>query len=103
VGQDRETHGQRQSTIAQHGDLLDSDTRLDSALGDPRGRPCRYADGILVRSNMMTWYAAIYCTQVDPDTIMVCCAAPWFSFTCGDCGPLCGQSESDSAPPTTKV
>jgi hypothetical protein len=29
----------------------------------------------------MSWYAAIYCTQVDPDTIMVCCAAPWFSFT----------------------
>jgi transposase-like protein len=27
----------------------------------------------------MTWNAAVYCTQVDPDTVMVRCAAPWFS------------------------
>jgi hypothetical protein len=31
---------------------------------------------------LMTWYAGVYCTQVDPDTIMVCCAAPWFSLAC---------------------
>jgi PBP1b-binding outer membrane lipoprotein LpoB len=31
LGQDRETHGQRQSTIAQHGDLLDMNTTLDGA------------------------------------------------------------------------
>ena len=27
----------------------------------------------------MTWYDAVDCTQVEPDTLMVCCAAPWFS------------------------
>ena len=27
----------------------------------------------------MTWNAAVYCTPVDPDTVMVRCAAPWFS------------------------
>jgi hypothetical protein len=27
----------------------------------------------------MIWNAAVYCTQVEPDTLMVCCAAPWFS------------------------
>jgi hypothetical protein len=41
-----------------------------------------FAADILVSSNLMTGYAAIYCTLVDPDTVMVCCAAPWFSFTC---------------------
>jgi hypothetical protein len=30
----------------------------------------------------MTWNAAVYCTQVDPDTVMVRSAAPWFSRTC---------------------
>jgi hypothetical protein len=30
----------------------------------------------------MTWSAAVYYTQVDPDTVMVCCTAPWFSWTC---------------------
>jgi hypothetical protein len=44
---------------------------------DPAGQ----AADILVRSNLMTCYAAIYWTQVEPDTIVVCCAAPWFSFT----------------------
>jgi hypothetical protein len=49
---------------------------------DPRGDPLGYAADILVRSNLMTWHAAIYFTQVEHDTIMVCCATPWFSFTC---------------------
>ena len=30
----------------------------------------------------MTRSAAVYYTQVDPDTVMVCCTAPWFSWTC---------------------
>jgi hypothetical protein len=30
----------------------------------------------------MTWNAAVYDTQVDPDTVMVRCAAPWLSWTC---------------------
>jgi hypothetical protein len=30
----------------------------------------------------MTWSAAVYCTQVDPNTVMVCYTAPWFSWTC---------------------
>jgi hypothetical protein len=38
--------------------------------------------GTLPISNLMTCDAAIYCTQVDPDAIMVCWPAPWFSFTC---------------------
>src|SRR5271166_5629950 len=44
--------------------------------------PARYAADILVRPNLMTWYAAVHYTQVDPDTVMVRCAAPWFSWTC---------------------
>jgi hypothetical protein len=31
---------------------------------------------------LMTWSAAVYCTQVDPNTVMVCYTAPWFSWTC---------------------
>jgi hypothetical protein len=30
----------------------------------------------------MTWSAAVYCTQVDPNTVMVCYTAPWFSWAC---------------------
>ena len=30
----------------------------------------------------MTRSAAVYYTQVDPDTVMVCYTAPWFSWTC---------------------
>src|ERR1700735_3274623 len=44
----------------------------------------RYAASFLVRPNLMTWSAAVYYTQVDPDTVMVCCTAPWFSWTCLD-------------------
>ena len=33
--------------------------------------PARYAVDILVRPNLMTWNAAVYCTQVEPDTLMV--------------------------------
>jgi hypothetical protein len=44
--------------------------------------PAGYAAGILVRPNLMTWNAAIYWTQVDPDAILVCYTAPWFSWTC---------------------
>jgi hypothetical protein len=40
-----------------------------------------HAAVILVGSNLMTCYAAIYCTRVEPDSIMVCYATPWFSFT----------------------
>ena len=40
-----------------------------------------YAAEILVRSNLMNWNAAIYCTLVARDTVMVLCPAPWFSST----------------------
>ena len=50
----------------------------------------------------MTWYAAIYWTQVEPGTIMVCCATPWFSFTCAAaCEPkvyIADQRGSDLCP-----
>ena len=49
---------------------------------DPRRRRCRIRCGFLVRPSLMTSYAAIYWTQVDPDAILVCCAALWFSWTC---------------------
>src|ERR1700677_2418270 len=61
------------SFIRTHGSTVHGEIREE----DPAG----HAAGILVRSNLISWYAAIYCTQVHPDTIMVCCAAPWFSFT----------------------
>ena len=41
--------------------------------------PPRYAADILVRPNLMTWYAAVHYTQVDPDTVMVRWVAPWLS------------------------
>ena len=41
----------------------------------------RTAADILVRLNLMSWNAAVYCTQVDPCTDMAGCAAPWFSWT----------------------
>ena len=44
--------------------------------------PAGYAAGILVRPLLMTWNAAVHYTQVAPDTLMVRCAAPWFSWTC---------------------
>src|SRR5580704_1746345 len=44
--------------------------------------PAGYAAGILVKPNLMTWNAAVHYTQVAPDTLMVRCAAPWFSWTC---------------------
>jgi len=37
---------------------------------------------ILVRPNLVAWSAAVYYTQVDPDTAMVRRSAPWFSWTC---------------------
>jgi hypothetical protein len=49
----------------------------------------------------MTWSAAVYCTQVDPDTVIVCYTAPWFSWTCSAPWtlPLCcpGKQASDFA------
>jgi hypothetical protein len=42
----------------------------------------RYAASFLVRPNLMTWSAAVYCTQVDLDTVIVCYTAPWFSWAC---------------------
>jgi hypothetical protein len=50
---------------------------FERLVGDLAG----HAAVILVRSNLMTCYAAIYCTRVEPDSIMVCYATPWFSFT----------------------
>src|SRR4029077_2889757 len=44
--------------------------------------PAGYAAGILVKPNLMAWNAAVHYTQVAPDTLMVRCAAPWFSWTC---------------------
>src|ERR1700733_825233 len=42
----------------------------EGLVGDLAG----YAAVILVGSNLVTWCAAIYWTQVEPGTIMVCCA-----------------------------
>jgi hypothetical protein len=36
----------------------------------------------------MTWRAAVYYTQVDPNTVMVCYTAPWFSWTYSTPGTL---------------
>jgi hypothetical protein len=44
--------------------------------------PARYAVDILVRPNLMTWTSAVHCTQDDPGTVMVRCAAPWLGWTC---------------------
>ena len=52
--------------------------RLDGAQQrSAKKTPARYAADILVGPNLMTWNAAVYDTQVDPDTVMVRCAAPW--------------------------
>jgi hypothetical protein len=73
LGQDRETHSQPQSTFAQHRDLLHSDARAQRCSAEIREEDAAgYAAGFLVRPNLMTWSAAVYCTQVDPDTVMVC-------------------------------
>jgi hypothetical protein len=46
--------------------------RLDSAQQrSAKESPARYAADILVRPNLMIWNAAVYCTQVEPDTLMV--------------------------------
>jgi hypothetical protein len=53
LGQDRETHGQRQNTIAQHEDLLHLDAKLDAAQhGFAKRRPAKSAADILVRPNL---------------------------------------------------
>jgi hypothetical protein len=83
LGHDRETHGQPQSPFAQHGDLLHSDARARRGSAEIREEDAAgYAAGFLARPNLMTWSAAVYYTQVDPDTVMVRCTAPWFSWTC---------------------
>jgi hypothetical protein len=58
---------------------------VGDAQEDPRGDPAGCAAGVLVRPNLMTRNAAVHCTQVDPDAIMVRCAAPWFSWTGSGC------------------
>jgi hypothetical protein len=64
-------------------DTLRWDFSIDRlAAQDRKGDPAESAADILVRPNLMIWKRAVYCTLVDPDSIKVCCAAPWFSFTC---------------------
>jgi hypothetical protein len=73
----------------------------EGLVGDLAG----YAAVILVGSNLVTWCAAIYWTQVEPGTIMVCCATPWFSFTyAAACEPkvyIADQRGSDLCPKRT--
>ena len=52
--------------------------RLDGALQrSAKKTPATCAADILVRPNLMTWNAAVYCTQVDPDTVMVSGPCVW--------------------------
>src|SRR5277367_961016 len=52
---------------------------LDGGQQRSARRRRRVRCGFLVRPILMTWSAAVYCTQVDPITVMVCYTAPWFS------------------------
>src|ERR1700694_6036025 len=99
LGQDRETHGQRQSTIAQHGNLLHSDATAPQCTAEIREEdPAGYAADILVRPNLMTWNAAVHYTQVDPNTVMVRCTAPWLSGLFG-CLDTAGRSAARVSAP----
>jgi hypothetical protein len=46
---------------------------------------------------LMTWNAAVHYTQVAPDTLMVRCAAPWFSWTCSAPGTLPAALQGEPA------
>jgi hypothetical protein len=41
----------------------------------------RHAAVTAARLNLMIWSAAVYCPRVDPDSLIVSCAAPWLRST----------------------
>jgi hypothetical protein len=69
LGQHRETHGQRQSKIARHGDLLRSEAERTHVAPEHCGSP--WQAEILVTANLMISDRAIYYTLVVQGIVLV--------------------------------
>jgi hypothetical protein len=84
LAQDRGPTASARARLLNMGTSFTRTARLDGAQQrSAKKTPAWCAADILVRPNLMIWNSAVHCTQVDPDTVMVRCAAPWLSYLFG--------------------